>query len=148
MDEGIYWVALQVTEGTDGGTNFWVITDDGVYTPGHYTSDGGVSWTQNTSGYDFSFKIEGECTSGGGTGGGFVCDDQFNLTNGIENGLFFGGSTNQQLAVDIIVGDDGFTAYGSNLNVFLGAGQTTDDITFDLTFYDDQGGTPGAVVHS
>ncbi|MGB3344025.1 MAG: GEVED domain-containing protein [Aequorivita sp.] len=148
LDEGIYWVAIQVTEGTDGGTNFWVITDDGVHTPGHYTADGGVSWVQNSNSYDFSFKIEGECTSGGGTGGGFVCDDQFNLTNGIENGLFFGGTTNQKLAVDIIVGDDGFTAYGSNLNIFLDAGQTTGDLTFDFTIYDDQGGVPGSVVHS
>src|SRR5690554_203320 len=93
------------------------------------------------------YTIHIEKVSGGG-GDNFVCDDQFNVTNGIENGLFFGGSTNQQLAVDIIVGDDGFTAYGSNLNIFLAVGQTTDDVTVDVTFYDDQAGLPGNVVHS
>ena len=146
LDEGIFWVGYMVTEGTDGGTNFWVITDDGVHEPGQYSANGGVTWESN--GENFSFKLEGECTSGGGTGGGFVCEDQFNTSNGIENGLFFGGTSNQQLAVDIIVGDDGFTAYGSNLNIFLDPGQTTGDLTFDFTIYDDQGGAPGNAIHS
>jgi len=147
LDSGVYWVAIQVTQGSDGGTNYWIISDDGVHTPGHYTADGGITWTKNASDYDFSFKVEGECVIGGG-GGGFVCDDQFNLTNGIENGLFFGGTTNQKLAVDIIVGDNGFTAYGSNLNIFLDSGQTTGDLTFDFTFYDDQAGAPGNQVQT
>lgn len=94
---------------------------------------------------DYTIHIE---KVGGGGGGGFVCDDQFNVTNGIENGLFFGGSTNQKLAVDIVVGDEGFTANGSNLNIFLDPSQTTGDITFNFTFYTDQGGAPGSAVHS
>ncbi len=93
---------------------------------------------------DYTIHIE----KVGGTGGGFVCDDQFNVSNGIENGLFFIGATNQQLAIDVVVGDDGFTAYGSNLNIFLDANQSPGDLTFDFTFYDDQAGLPGGQVHS
>src|SRR5690554_4013141 len=148
LDSGIYWAAIQVTEGTDQATNYWIISNEGVQTPGQYSADGGVTWVQNTSDYDFSFKVEGECVIVGGGGGGFVCDDQYNVTNVIENGLFFGGTTNQSLAVDVIVGDNGFTVYGSNLNVFLDAGQTPGDLTFDFVFYDDLAGVPGSVVHT
>src|SRR5690554_5661756 len=58
LDSGIYWAAIQVTEGTDQATNYWIISNEGVQTPGQYSADGGVTWVQNTSDYDFSFKSE------------------------------------------------------------------------------------------
>src|SRR5690554_4281354 len=43
LDSGIYWAAIQVTEGTDLATNYWVISNEGVHTPGQYSPDGGVT---------------------------------------------------------------------------------------------------------
>lgn len=92
---------------------------------------------------DYKFTVE-EAIGGDD----FVCDDQFNVSNGIEGGSFLGGTTNQRMAVDIVVGDEGFTAYGSNINIFLATGQTPDDLSFDFIFYEDDAGTPGNEVHT
>ncbi|HZH70812.1 MAG TPA: T9SS type A sorting domain-containing protein [Flavobacteriaceae bacterium] len=62
-------------------------------------------------------------------------------SNGIENGLFFGGDTNQRLAVDIMV-DDNVAFAVETLAVNL-----TDDGTFvNVIVYDDNGSMPGTVV--
>ncbi|PKP24448.1 MAG: hypothetical protein CVU03_12300 [Bacteroidetes bacterium HGW-Bacteroidetes-2] len=59
-------------------------------------------------------------------------------SNALENGLFFGGATNQRLAVDIAVAADvEFSIETITVNV---AGQATN---FTLIFYDDVAGLPG-----
>ncbi len=59
-------------------------------------------------------------------------------TNALENGLFFGGATNQRLAVDLnVAADVVFSIETITINV---AGQATN---FSLTFYDDAAGFPG-----
>ena len=72
---------------------------------------------------------------------GLTCEDQTVPSNNLENGLFFGGDTNQRLAVDVVVGDNGFTVYGVELNVFTDG---VTDLEFSFVFYDDAGGLPGA----
>ena len=95
LEEGIYWVAIQVTAGTDGGINYWVITDDGVHAAGHLSTDGGVTWSMNTSFYNYSFKVEGECITDGGGGGIVYCIPQgTNASRFIENFSTTGGSAN------------------------------------------------------
>ena len=72
---------------------------------------------------------------------GLTCEDQTVPSNNLENGLFFGGDTNQRLAVDVVVGDNGFTVYGVEMNVFTDG---VTDLEFSFIFYDDAGGLPGA----
>src|SRR5699024_9292311 len=69
LDAGTYWIGIKTTEGTEGDTNYWIISYEGVGAAGHYTTDGGATWTQNTSAYDFAFKLEGVCENGGASGG-------------------------------------------------------------------------------
>jgi hypothetical protein len=71
----------------------------------------------------------------------YTCEDQNVPSNNLENGLFFGGDTNQSLAVDVIVGDNGFSVYGVDLNIFTDG---VTDLNFSFVFYDDAGGLPGA----
>lgn len=75
----------------------------------------------------------------------FTCEENFVASNGFENGLFFGGADNQRMAVDIIVGESGFTVYGAKLNVFVD-GNT--DLDFSVKFYEDSFGYPGDEIHS
>ena len=81
-------------------------------------------------------------TEGSGGNTGYTCEDNMVPSNNLENGLFFGGTTNQKLAVDVMVGDDGFPVYGVELNVFTD-GNT--DLEFMVTFYEDNAGLPGAI---
>src|SRR5690606_11951996 len=74
----------------------------------------------------------------------YVCEDNFVASNNLENGLFFGGNSNQRLAVDVIVGDEGFTVYGMDLNIFTD-GNT--ELDFYFTVYEDDAGLPGAVFN-
>lgn len=61
LDEGTYWIAFKNSIGTDGGTSYWAITNSGIGAPGKYSTDDGGTWTTNTNGYHYSFKLEGEC---------------------------------------------------------------------------------------
>ncbi|HUH34476.1 MAG TPA: GEVED domain-containing protein [Moheibacter sp.] len=88
-----------------------------------------------------TISIKVNCTDGND----FACENQAVPSNNLENGLFFGGDTNQRLAFDIITDDAGFPIYGVDLNVFVGS---STDIDFFITLYDDQGGVPGSVVES
>ncbi len=74
-----------------------------------------------------------------------TCEDNFVASNNLENGIFLGGDTNQRLAVDVIVGDEGFTVFGMDLNIFTD-GNT--DLEFYFTIYEDDGGLPGAVFNN
>src|SRR5690554_4352188 len=74
----------------------------------------------------------------------YVCEDNFVASNNLENGLFFGVDSYQRLAVDVIVGDEGFTVYGMDLNIFTD-GNT--ELDFYFTVYEDDGGLPGAVFN-
>ncbi|MFA7446952.1 MAG: choice-of-anchor J domain-containing protein [Weeksellaceae bacterium] len=69
----------------------------------------------------------------------YTCEDQNVPSNDFENGLFFDA---QNLAVDVIVGDNGFSVYGAELNIFVD-GST--DLEFYVTFYNDAAGLPGGV---
>jgi len=73
-----------------------------------------------------------------------TCEDNFVASNNLENGLFFGGDSNQRLAIDVIVGDEGFTVYGMDLNIFTD-GNT--DLDFYFTIYEDESNLPGAVYN-
>src|SRR5690606_26315385 len=66
-----------------------------------------------------------------------ACEDFEVLSNNLENGLFFGGDTNQRMAVDVPVAENGFTVYGMEPTV---AGTAT---SFTFIFYQDNGGVPG-----
>lgn len=70
------------------------------------------------------------------------CEEIAVPSNGLENGLIFGGTTSQRLAIDITTGDAGFIMYGIAPTVIDYA---TD---FDFTFYDDNGGIPGSAIAS
>src|SRR5690625_3825129 len=74
-----------------------------------------------------------------------TCEDNFVASNNLENGIFLGGDTNQRLAIDVIVGDEGFTVFGMDLNIFTD-GNT--DLEFYFTIYEDDGGLPGAVFNN
>ena len=74
-----------------------------------------------------------------------TCEENFVASNNLENGIFLGGDTNQRLAVDVIVGDEGFTVFGMDLNIFTD-GNT--DLEFYFTIYEDDGGLPGAVFNN
>src|SRR5690625_7899644 len=71
-----------------------------------------------------------------------TCEENFVASNNLENGIFLGGDTNQRLAADGIVGDEGFTVFGMDLNIFTD-GHT--DVEFYFTVYEDDGGLRGAV---
>src|SRR5690554_864327 len=73
-----------------------------------------------------------------------TCEDNFVASNNLENGSFFGGTNNQHLAIDVHVGDEGFTVYGMDLNIFTD-GNT--ELDFYFTVYEDDGGLPGAVFN-
>lgn len=64
------------------------------------------------------------------------CEDNEVLDNGLENGYFFTNS----LAVDIPVGDEGYTVEGAYITV---VGPAT---SIDFIFYDDNSGMPGTQV--
>ncbi|KMQ72301.1 hypothetical protein ACM44_02330 [Chryseobacterium koreense CCUG 49689] len=66
------------------------------------------------------------------------CADFKVLSNNLENGLFFGGSTSQKLAIDVPVAASNVTVYGLEPTV---VGTAT---TFSFTFYSDNAGLPGA----
>src|SRR5690625_1015278 len=73
-----------------------------------------------------------------------TCQDNFAVSNNFENGSFFGGTNNQHLAIDVHVGDEGFTVYGMDMNIFIDA---STDIDFYFTIYEDDNGLPGAVFN-
>ncbi len=62
-------------------------------------------------------------------------------SNALENGLFFGGATNQQLAADIDVDAD--VVFSIETITFNTAGQSTNTT---ITFYEDLAGLPGDVI--
>src|SRR5690606_33570407 len=47
----------------------------------------------------------------------FLCEDNFVASNNFEAVSVFGGDTNQRIAIDVVVGDEGFTVYGMDLNI-------------------------------
>lgn len=64
-------------------------------------------------------------------------------SNNLENGLFFGGATNQFLAVDVdVAADETFSVNSMTINV---AGEST---FFDVIFYEDAAGLPGTEIET
>lgn len=66
-----------------------------------------------------------------------ACEDFVVPSNGMENGLFFGGDTAQRVAADVPTADVPFTVYGMEPTV---AGEAT---MFNFIIYEDAGGLPG-----
>lgn len=73
-----------------------------------------------------------------------TCGENYVNSSNFENGLFFGGPYNQNLAIDIIVGDEGFTLYGLDLNLFV---EDNSDVFFDFKFYSNENNLPGSLIH-
>lgn len=70
------------------------------------------------------------------------CEDQVVLANNIQDGSILGGELNDRLAVDILVGEQGFTVYGVEPN-FLKVAGDPDPTTFTIIFHEDESGLPG-----
>ena len=73
----------------------------------------------------------------------FLCEDNFVQSNNFEAVSVFGGDTNQRIAIDVVVGDEGFTVYGMDLNI-LTMGDT--DLEFEFNIFEDNDGLPGAAI--
>ncbi len=73
----------------------------------------------------------------------FLCEDNYVQSNNFEAVSVFGGDTNQRIAIDVVVGDEGFTVYGMDLNI-LTNGDT--DLEFEFNIFEDNDGLPGAVI--
>ncbi|MCZ2101319.1 MAG: hypothetical protein LC107_07265, partial [Chitinophagales bacterium] len=71
LSTGRYWAAIQTAGGT--GLNFWAITYNGIGAPGKYSADNGVSWVQNSSAFNFGFRLDGQCLDTTPQGGGIEC---------------------------------------------------------------------------
>ncbi|MCZ2100407.1 MAG: GEVED domain-containing protein, partial [Chitinophagales bacterium] len=72
LSTGRYWVAIQTTGGQ--GLNYWAITYNGIGAPGKYSTDNGVSWVQNSSAFNFGFRLDGDCVDpNANAGGGIEC---------------------------------------------------------------------------
>lgn len=69
-----------------------------------------------------------------------ACTDFTTPSNNRENGLFFGGSTSQKLALDLPIGSTAFSVYGMEPIV---AGTAT---SFSFTFYNNNAGVPGTQI--
>ena len=70
------------------------------------------------------------------------CEDHEVLDNGMENAYFFAN----RLAVDIPVGDTGFTVEGLYITIAVPEG--TEASSFNFIFFDDNSGIPGSEVGS
>lgn len=71
-----------------------------------------------------------------------ACADFKVLSNNLENGGFFNGTTSQRLAIDLPIGSTPFTIYGVEPTVI---GTAT---TFNFKFYSDAAGLPGTLLES
>lgn len=70
------------------------------------------------------------------------CEDQVVLSN-LQDGIILGGETEQLVAVDVLVGDQGFTVYGIKPNLmYMTAGP--EPTFFNVIFYEDEFGLPGS----
>lgn len=76
------------------------------------------------------------------------CAHQSIPDNGIYQGRIFGGEENYKYAIDIITGDNGFTADGITLNIAAQPPSFTNpEFTFKFTVYNDNAGLPGTIVN-
>lgn len=72
-----------------------------------------------------------------------TCEDQVILANNIQDGSIFGGEANDRLAVDILVGDQAFTAYGVKANFLKRLEGGVEPTFFEVLFHEDESGFPG-----
>jgi len=146
-DGTTYWISIKVT---NTGNVYWESTSVlGSNFVGKISEDDGITWNSISGTWDSVMKlsgtIEGECHGEAPEPPAYTCDENFNNSNSFENGLFTGGADNQKLATDIIVGDTGFTVYGTKANILVDGNP---DITFSVNFYEDNAGIPGTLYHS
>lgn len=150
---------VNVTEGTDYNfhtdvtTAFITISNEEGSTV-LATGTGSVNWTAAFSGSIRFYTHENdECLSSQNWVERYVqcgevppppvnCEDFEVLSNGLEDGYFFGGNTSQRLATDIQTLDSGFTIYGMEPTVI---GEAT---SFNFTFYSDNAGVPGTELET
>ena len=120
-------------------TNEVAFNDDfcGLQSQLSFISDGTSTYIIMVEGYDVNvgnYVIDVTCSEVPPPPAS--CEDNEVLDNGMENGYFFTNS----LAVDIPVGDEGYTVEGAYITV---AGPAT---SINFTFYADNSGMPGTQV--
>lgn len=134
---------IQNSTGTDGQQAVGEITipDDALQgtTRMRVIKSFNSSPTNPCGSYSFGQVEDYTLNIAGGTGE-YTCADQNVPSNGLEGTSLF----DQRLAVDIVVGNDGFNVYGVDVNVFT----NNPDVEFTVNFLADDNGMPGAVVEA
>src|SRR5699024_7431200 len=137
----LYWMAIGTTspvanfwglsENINNNTNFWISDDD-------YNTwrDSFVDVGENLDGA-FSICFDDDSDDSDSQ---YDCEENYVESDISENGLSF---EDQQLAVDIITGDEGFTVYGFSLDVFV---EDNTNVSFEFSFYDNTNNLPGNLI--
>lgn len=127
-----YWIGVRTYEGTEGDSNLWEIADSNTNFPSHYSTDG-INWTENSSGFDLAFIINGNCEPNSAYDG---CTQFFEPsgTVGIAMAIDFVESNDYRVANDFIVEPNSRLTL-NELKIWI----STDGLptSFQVSFYED-----------